>query len=345
MLISAIRDEDELKVATRIEGTTKTRQHTNAEAEGVRNAANLLLSYFQELEEIVAMTKSTEAFSAASTSLEEMLWVAFFSKMPPTTSNFMFSSYRQSMSSQLQQSWVVMPESEDYVEKLIFQNRLSNIITIIVPWVISIFMGMLLPCLNIWFGSPSHYPGQRQGRRRLQNGLRPNSWLGIVRKKRWKQRVEKALQLYHKQLTDEDCVVLVDVAAAFKDRQKRHAPEISTGNNCGTCTSDSECLVEGWMIPVAGTALRQDALLPRRLYTEDCHMRAMHPQSKRPITEQCAICLMSYNCGDTLVWSSNPSCIHSFHYDCILSWLLKRRNKSTLPCPCCRQSFVILNTN
>ena len=343
MLISAIRDEGALKVATRIEAATKTSQHTVAEPEGVRNAANLLLTYFLEQEEAVAMTDSTEAFSAASTSLEEMLWVAFFNKMPPSKSHVMFSSNRQSMSSQQQQSWDVMPGSEDYFETLKFQNRLSNIITILVPWVISISMGMLLPCLNIWFGSPGHYPGQRQGRPRLQNGLPPNSWFGTMRKNRWRQRVDKALQLYHKQLTEEDHVVLVDVAAALKDPQQKHDPKITTGNNCYTCASGGDCLVEGWMIPVAGTALRQDALLPPSNDSEDRHMRAMHPQSKRPITEQCAICLMSYNCGDELAWSSNPNCVHSFHYDCILTWLLKRRNKNTLPCPCCRQSFVIEN--
>lgn len=52
----------------------------------------------------------------------------------------------------------------------------------------------------------------------------------------------------------------------------------------------------------------------------------------------CAICLCSYEIGETIVWSSNNSCHHVFHYECILQWLVKMR-KGT-PCPCCRQEFT-----
>jgi hypothetical protein len=54
----------------------------------------------------------------------------------------------------------------------------------------------------------------------------------------------------------------------------------------------------------------------------------------------CAICLTSYSCGDAVVWSSNPKCIHCFHESCILSWLLRRQNRRIRPCPCCRQGFM-----
>jgi hypothetical protein len=49
----------------------------------------------------------------------------------------------------------------------------------------------------------------------------------------------------------------------------------------------------------------------------------------------CAICLNQYATGDDLIFSSNPNCQHVFHGDCILSWLVKRRQ-----CPCCRQVFL-----
>lgn len=48
----------------------------------------------------------------------------------------------------------------------------------------------------------------------------------------------------------------------------------------------------------------------------------------------CAICLTQYATGDQIIFSSNPKCQHVFHGDCILSWLVKRRQ-----CPCCRQVF------
>lgn len=54
----------------------------------------------------------------------------------------------------------------------------------------------------------------------------------------------------------------------------------------------------------------------------------------------CAICLGDYSVGDTVIWSSNPSCQHAFHDDCILEWLLKMQPAT--PCPCCRQEFTDL---
>jgi hypothetical protein len=55
-----------------------------------------------------------------------------------------------------------------------------------------------------------------------------------------------------------------------------------------------------------------------------------------PIT--CAICLDSYQEGETVVWSSNPDCRHAFHQNCILDYLVTTEG-SKRPCPCCRQWF------
>ena len=54
----------------------------------------------------------------------------------------------------------------------------------------------------------------------------------------------------------------------------------------------------------------------------------------------CAICLSDYRVGDVVTWSSNPKCIHAFHRDCVVDWLIKMQPET--PCPCCRQEFTDL---
>jgi hypothetical protein len=53
----------------------------------------------------------------------------------------------------------------------------------------------------------------------------------------------------------------------------------------------------------------------------------------------CAICLCDYEVGTDVVWSSNASCEHVFHAECIEAWLMKQREGPL--CPCCRRDFVI----
>jgi hypothetical protein len=60
------------------------------------------------------------------------------------------------------------------------------------------------------------------------------------------------------------------------------------------------------------------------------------PQTEsRLVPPTCAICLIHYEPGCYVSWSNN--CIHVFHRDCILMWLLKKVEPL---CPCCRQEFV-----
>lgn len=58
----------------------------------------------------------------------------------------------------------------------------------------------------------------------------------------------------------------------------------------------------------------------------------------RLVAPTCAICLIHYIPGCFVSWSSNKECLHAFHRDCILMWLLKKEEPL---CPCCRQEFVL----
>jgi hypothetical protein len=59
----------------------------------------------------------------------------------------------------------------------------------------------------------------------------------------------------------------------------------------------------------------------------------------RPVPGTCAICLNQYVIDEVIIWSPNRDCVHCFHEDCIMPWLMRKSSKHR-QCPCCRQSFV-----
>jgi hypothetical protein len=56
----------------------------------------------------------------------------------------------------------------------------------------------------------------------------------------------------------------------------------------------------------------------------------------RKVDAECSICIMEYEVGDEVVWSTRRLCPHAFHSDCILLWLSKGKKR----CPICRHFFV-----
>lgn len=62
-------------------------------------------------------------------------------------------------------------------------------------------------------------------------------------------------------------------------------------------------------------------------------------KEKRQVASSCAICLEQYRPKDSIVWSANADCVHVFHEQCILLWLMKRFKPA---CPVCRQNFTKL---
>lgn len=49
----------------------------------------------------------------------------------------------------------------------------------------------------------------------------------------------------------------------------------------------------------------------------------------------CNICLMKFEVDEKVCWSRNPDCIHGFHKECIVDWLMNE-NK----CPICRRDYI-----
>ena len=49
----------------------------------------------------------------------------------------------------------------------------------------------------------------------------------------------------------------------------------------------------------------------------------------------CDICLLEYQVGDTVAWSPNLECRHTYHRDCVLDWLVRKPT-----CPNCRHDYL-----
>jgi hypothetical protein len=52
----------------------------------------------------------------------------------------------------------------------------------------------------------------------------------------------------------------------------------------------------------------------------------------------CPICLGEFEIGEEVSQSVNSDCLHQFHTECIIDWLIQR---SRSPCPVCRREFLL----
>jgi hypothetical protein len=86
---------------------------------------------------------------------------------------------------------------------------------------------------------------------------------------------------------------------------------------------------------IYASVLRQGTAMRRR-----ASLRYSLSQTLRLSPELCHICLGEYKAGEDICWSRNPNCIHAFHKDCIVEWLLVVTDDCQHDgCPCCRQSY------
>jgi hypothetical protein len=105
-----------------------------------------------------------------------------------------------------------------------------------------------------------------------------------------------------------------------------------------TCPSDKPSQDDG------GTAIQSiDQERFDSLEVELGEVQLMRKNSPLSIPILCPICLDCYKQGDTVIVSSNVSCTHGFHQECILDYLVQHAPGSN-PCPCCRQEFLPTET-
>lgn len=55
----------------------------------------------------------------------------------------------------------------------------------------------------------------------------------------------------------------------------------------------------------------------------------------RQLGATCDICLLDYEVDEEVAWSPNLDCVHTFHKECILDWLMRKPS-----CPSCRKDYL-----
>ena len=183
-------------------------------------------------------------------------------------------------------------------------------LSLILPWAISIFLGVVLPaCLSI-----ASFVYRREGYRRQQE----HAAFQKKTQERRRGRVLERLNQFTKTLHAEDHQM------------------------------DGIDKVVKWRVPSPGVPLpevqkqRENASSISRHAEQDSEEfepRLQLTCSERWITEPCAVCLNPYEANDSIIWSPNTECRHCFHASCIIPWLIRKPAKDQR-CPCCRQRFV-----
>ena len=65
--------------------------------------------------------------------------------------------------------------------------------------------------------------------------------------------------------------------------------------------------------------------------TEDLELATVSPL-------ECSICLEEFQAGDLVSYSTNPSCNHVHHHECLKEWLLRQAG-----CPLCRKAVLAVD--
>lgn len=114
----------------------------------------------------------------------------------------------------------------------------------------------------------------------------------------------------------------------------------------GSCTAHDDANDESMVVKNLETATADEEQVRNAVESHvdtgaPGYVKLRTASGKRTVANCCAVCLCTYNEGETIVWSSNGKCKHAFHNECVVEWLIERQNGT--PCPCCRQEFTDLN--
>ncbi|CAB9502432.1 NADPH Oxidase [Seminavis robusta] len=181
--------------------------------------------------------------------------------------------------------------------------------TAAIAWFMSTLLGLVVPAILYLFSWIRTWRNERFKKEHY------DLYCMKKRRRRWKHRLAQ----YTMTLREEDKVI---------GEPSEHAKTtivVKPDNNPQKVAATSRS-VDSWRIPPPGCMVDNTT-------TTTC-------TTTRTVYGLCAICLHNYEPSQSVVWSTNPQCCHSFHLDCLLDWFAARRRKQH-SCPCCRQVFVV----
>lgn len=193
--------------------------------------------------------------------------------------------------------------------------HISAEINVMIPFIPFIIFGILflLCTCRVWLGC-------REDNRRVVDRRAHVESLLIVKK------VTKLKPKDKREVSKEVSIPVRTELVSLQKAEEGSASTIDCGDD-STCTcSDSTCSLS---VPASCDENSVDSNIDSQQESTNCSPREQQPLS-------CDICLMDYEIGDEICWSPNKDCIHAFHKDCLVDWLMKHTE-----CPVCRREYLL----
>jgi len=110
--------------------------------------------------------------------------------------------------------------------------------------------------------------------------------------------------------------------SACSDNYDLEAPDSKEIRNTNEMVKKDDILVDSYQAT------------PMHLRIDDDSTTSSCPSNPK----ECAICMARYKHNDEICWSRNERCVHAYHLNCMIEWLMKDDK-----CPMCRSNFLVLD--
>jgi len=141
---------------------------------------------------------------------------------------------------------------------------------------------------------------------------------------------DASLLLPHEQEMSSRALEQLECASDVENREHRHcddADDHGQSDDADSATSDEENQQRNKQQGC------KDDIYVNMISSPSLRMSSTSTPIYSPKT--CAICLEKYKVNDDICWSKNKKCVHAFHFNCMLGWLMDNDD-----CPMCREDYL-----